>query len=245
VCLKKLNYRVSIKSFHDYKHLLQETLRCTSEEFQPRIIFQQDGAPRHWSSDVRRFLDATCPNRWIGRDGLTPWPPRSPDITPLDFFLWEYVKDKVFSTPVPDITKLKARNNRRFCYNNWRHVGEHVERNWLSIRRSPCNKRSTCWSVLMCFKKNSWVELHFEKKNVCIPRIFIVIKVCNQGKTLCSHCIKITSMAPKVYIDLSYTSNLIRFLVVSVVRFLRKERLLNNRVHGLHMIFPTSAIKLP
>ena len=28
---------------------------------------------------------------------------------PLEFFLWGYVKDKVFSTPVPDITNLKAR----------------------------------------------------------------------------------------------------------------------------------------
>ena len=55
------------------------------------------------------FLDAKFRNRWVGRDGPTPWPPRSPDITPLDFFLWRYVKDKVFSTPVPDITNLKAR----------------------------------------------------------------------------------------------------------------------------------------
>ena len=55
------------------------------------------------------FLDATFPNRRIGRDVSTPWPPQSPDTTPLDFFLWEYVKDKVFSTPVPDITNLKAR----------------------------------------------------------------------------------------------------------------------------------------
>ena len=28
---------------------------------------------------------------------------------PIDFFLCGYVKDKVFSTPVPDITNLKAR----------------------------------------------------------------------------------------------------------------------------------------
>jgi len=54
-------------------------------------------------------LDATFLNRWIGGDCPTPWPPRSPYITPLDFFLWGYVKDKVFSTPVPDITNLKAR----------------------------------------------------------------------------------------------------------------------------------------
>jgi len=44
--------------------------------------------------------------------------------------------------------KFGGKTNWRFCYNNWRHVGEYVEKNWLSIRCSPCNKRSTCWSVL-------------------------------------------------------------------------------------------------
>ena len=57
------------------------------------------------------FLDATFPNRWIGGDGPTPWPPRSPDISPLDLFLWH----KVFSTPVPDITNLKARITDAFA----------------------------------------------------------------------------------------------------------------------------------
>ena len=138
------------------------TLRCTSEEFQPWIIFQQDGAPSHWGSHVRRFLDATFPNRWIGRDGPTPWPPRSPDNTPTDFFLWRYVKNKVFDTS-SRYYKFEGTNNRRFHYNNWRHVGEHVKRNWLSIRRSPCDKRSTCWSVLMCCKKTSWVTVWKKK----------------------------------------------------------------------------------
>ena len=79
------------------------------EQFQPRVLFQQDGAPPHWGLVVRNFLDATFPNRWIGRDGPTNWPPRSPDITPLDFFLWGYVKDKVYSTPVADVETLKER----------------------------------------------------------------------------------------------------------------------------------------
>ena len=70
------------------------------EEFYLWIIFQQDGAPPRWGSDLHRFLDATFPNRWIGRDGPTPWPPRSPDITPLTYFYGGYNKDKVFSTPV-------------------------------------------------------------------------------------------------------------------------------------------------
>ena len=98
-----------------YLDMLELYVAPQLEEFQPRIIFQQDGAPPHWSSHVRRFLDATFPNRWIGRDDPTPWQPRSPDITPLDVFLWGYVKDIVFSTPVPDITNLKARITDAFA----------------------------------------------------------------------------------------------------------------------------------
>jgi len=74
-------------------------------------------------------LNAKFPNRWTGRDGPTPWPPRSPDITPLDFSLWRYVKDKVFSTPVPDITNLMARITDAFATitedmleNTWREI---------------------------------------------------------------------------------------------------------------------------
>jgi len=128
---------MSIKSFHGYKHLLQENyvdmlqlhVAPQLEEFQPWIIFQQDGAPPHWGSHVRRFLDAALPNRWVARDGTTLWPPRSPDITPLDFFLWGYVKDRVFSTPVPDITNLTARITDAFATitedmleNTWREI---------------------------------------------------------------------------------------------------------------------------
>jgi len=55
------------------------------------------------------------PGCWIGRASgndlpLLLWFPRSPDITPCDFFLWEYVKERVFVPPLPrDLTYLKAR----------------------------------------------------------------------------------------------------------------------------------------
>jgi len=65
----------------------------------------------------------------LGRDGPTPWPPRSQVINPLDFFLWGYVKDKVFSTPVPDITNFEARITDAFATitedileNTWREI---------------------------------------------------------------------------------------------------------------------------
>jgi hypothetical protein len=42
--------------------------------------------------------NATLPNRWTVRPGAADeewmmWPPRSPDLTPCDFFLWGYVKE--------------------------------------------------------------------------------------------------------------------------------------------------------
>jgi hypothetical protein len=57
----------------------------------------------------REFLDMHFPGRWFGRDGPMTWPPRSPDITPLDFFLWGYFKDIVCNTPVTSPYELKLR----------------------------------------------------------------------------------------------------------------------------------------
>lgn len=48
--------------------------------------WQQDGAPAHFDRRVRSHLDMYFQERWIGRNGTIPWPARSPDITPLDFF---------------------------------------------------------------------------------------------------------------------------------------------------------------
>jgi hypothetical protein len=73
------------------------------------IFFQQDGAPPHWAQSVRDFLDVAFTSRWIGRGGPIPWPPRSPDLTPMDFFLWGYVKDKVFQEQVTNVADLKRR----------------------------------------------------------------------------------------------------------------------------------------
>ena len=64
------------------------------------MIFQLDVAPAHWGLQVHAFLNDKFRERWIGRSGPTAWSPRSLDITPLDFFLWVYVKTEVFKTPV-------------------------------------------------------------------------------------------------------------------------------------------------
>ncbi|GBM78995.1 hypothetical protein AVEN_42420-1 [Araneus ventricosus] len=57
-------------------------------QFPEVVIFQQDDAPPHYGNIVREFQDTTFPQGWIGRGADMAWPPRSPDITPLDFYLW-------------------------------------------------------------------------------------------------------------------------------------------------------------
>jgi hypothetical protein len=48
-------------------------------------------------------------NRWIGRGGSISWAPRSPDLTPLDFYLWGHLKTNIYKTSVEDIDDLKTR----------------------------------------------------------------------------------------------------------------------------------------
>ncbi|UYV78545.1 hypothetical protein LAZ67_16001960 [Cordylochernes scorpioides] len=60
------------------------------------FYFQLDGAPPHYHRDVRAYLDKNLSGQWIGRRGPIEFPARSPDLTPLDFFLWGTVKDGVY-----------------------------------------------------------------------------------------------------------------------------------------------------
>jgi hypothetical protein len=60
------------------------------------IYFQQDGAPAHNAQQVTTFLQNRFQENWIGTNGPVRWPPRSPDISVLDFFLWGYIQHKVY-----------------------------------------------------------------------------------------------------------------------------------------------------
>jgi hypothetical protein len=56
--------------------------------FAEEVIFQQDWAPPHFHRQVTSNFNRTVVV-WIGRGGTTAWPPRSPDLKPLDFPVWE------------------------------------------------------------------------------------------------------------------------------------------------------------
>lgn len=67
------------------------------------VWFQQDGATPHTAGDVINFLTETFGDKFISFKTEREWPPHSPDLNPLDFFLWGHLKERVYN-PMPENT---------------------------------------------------------------------------------------------------------------------------------------------
>ena len=82
--------------WHFFSQLEQD-----SEDF-----IQLDGASLHYYTIVWDHLKKTLLQQWIGRAGvkdqhLLLWSPCSPNLTPCDFLMWGFVKDRVYVPPLP------------------------------------------------------------------------------------------------------------------------------------------------
>lgn len=88
---------------------------AANNDFLP--VFQQDGAPPHYAVPVRNYLHEQFPERWIGRRGPIEWPARSPDLTPLDFFLWGFLKGLVFDgSTLENVNQLRQKIEQSFTF---------------------------------------------------------------------------------------------------------------------------------
>lgn len=90
------------------QHDLPQMLDVIEPAHRQDIIYQQDGAPPHYTNEVRDWLSANYPT-WIGRGGPVPWPARSPDLNPMDFFVWGFMKSEVYATPINNEEELLNR----------------------------------------------------------------------------------------------------------------------------------------
>ncbi|GFU62445.1 DUF4817 domain-containing protein [Trichonephila clavipes] len=61
------------------------------------LWFQQDGATCHTARATIDFLKDTLGDRLISCFRPVNWPPRSCDLTQLDYFMWSYVKSLVYA----------------------------------------------------------------------------------------------------------------------------------------------------
>ena len=79
-----------------------------------RTWFQQDGATCHTAAATLKLLKEAFGTRILSRSSNFAWPPRSPDLTPPDFFLWGYLKSRVYETRPRDLEELKTRIREEF-----------------------------------------------------------------------------------------------------------------------------------
>ncbi|GFU94482.1 putative transposable element [Trichonephila clavipes] len=95
------------------------------------LWFQQDGATCHTASATIDLLKDTFGDRLISRFGPVNWSPRSCDLTPLDYFLWGYVKSLVYADKPQTLEHLED-NIRRVIADIRPQMLEKVIENWTS-----------------------------------------------------------------------------------------------------------------
>lgn len=61
------------------------------------LWFQQDGAPAHTAHSTQTLLHGWFEDRIVSRGFPNEWPPRSPDLTPCDYYLWSAVSELVYA----------------------------------------------------------------------------------------------------------------------------------------------------
>jgi hypothetical protein len=85
---------------HNYLGFLQNGLPEQIENVplatQGFVYFQHGGAPSHYTCFVMQHQSDTFPNQWIRCGSTINWPPKSPELTSLEFYLWVWVKSKVY-----------------------------------------------------------------------------------------------------------------------------------------------------
>lgn len=116
----------------EYLNFLENDLPSLLEEvpleIRRNMWYLHDGAPPHSTRQVTEFLNEYFLGRFIARFGDYTWPPRSPDLNPLDFFFWGHLKQLVYSRPVETeeelwnriLTSARAISSKRGIFRNVR-----------------------------------------------------------------------------------------------------------------------------
>ncbi|GFW92869.1 uncharacterized protein TNCV_3495021 [Trichonephila clavipes] len=95
------------------------------------LRFQKDGATCHTARATIDLVKDTFGDRLISCFGPVNWPPRSCDLTPLDYFLWGYVKSLVYADKPQTLDHLED-NIRRVIADIRPQMLEKVIENWTS-----------------------------------------------------------------------------------------------------------------
>jgi hypothetical protein len=90
-----------------YKFFLRDELsgllECTMFMVSGQMYFQRNGAESLYTQHVKQYLQECFLDHWLGHGSPLAWPPRSPDLTLLNYYFWSHVKTFVYEVTV-DLT---------------------------------------------------------------------------------------------------------------------------------------------
>ncbi|KER21342.1 hypothetical protein T265_10314 [Opisthorchis viverrini] len=95
--------QVPLRIRDSYLHMLQKhVIPQLKQHKKSPTVFQQDGAPPHYSNQVITYLqEQFSGERVIARRFPNIWPAMSPDLTPLDYWFWGMIKARVYHENKP------------------------------------------------------------------------------------------------------------------------------------------------
>lgn len=102
--------------------------------------FQQDGATCHTADATMDILHERFESMVISRRGDVNWPPRSCDLTPLDFFLWGFLKSQVYANKPQSTDALKVNITQAIAQIKPDLCGRVIE-NWTTRIRATVRSR--------------------------------------------------------------------------------------------------------
>jgi hypothetical protein len=91
-----------------YQKLIQQFIALLQVD-ERNCWFQQDNTTAHTAASTMEILHEFFGGNVISK-GV--WPPRSPDLTTPDFFLWSYLKDTVYRSKPQGLKQLKVNITR-------------------------------------------------------------------------------------------------------------------------------------
>ncbi|MCM0158329.1 hypothetical protein [Candidatus Nardonella dryophthoridicola] len=98
------------------QHQILPAIREVAQDEFENVWFQQDGCPVHNYRPVKKCLTETFGDKLISNGGPISWPARSPDLTPMDFYLWGHAKNEIYDFELPQtMAVLEARAREVFA----------------------------------------------------------------------------------------------------------------------------------
>jgi hypothetical protein len=95
-----------------YRHILETVVQLALEVVplatRRQMWIQCDDTHPHFGKEIVEYLNRNYQGSWIVRGGLSAWPAEAPGIKTLDFFLWSFMKYRVYHSNNPETIQYVA-----------------------------------------------------------------------------------------------------------------------------------------